>query len=128
MEETTDAHFIFSNGKNILGTVNVPIKGFTSEGICLNAEINEDLIAKISIQSTHMGTKKEIEINKLEFYYDISEPKKPKETKAKNLDKEFSNFIKKERLGLCLYHGCSEPAEIGGYCNYHRRHENAESK
>lgn len=127
VEETTDAHFIISDENlNTLKLANVPIKGFTEEGICLNAQIDEDMIAKISIQSTHMGRKNEnIEIYKLGFYYDLSDIKHPNENilKDEELNEPISSITKS-----CSYLGCSDPAVRGGYCMYHYKWEHAESK
>jgi molecular chaperone DnaK len=77
VEETTDAHFILSDEHlNTLKIVNVPVKGFTAEGVTLNAHIDEDMIANITIQSTYMGQeKRNIEIHKLGFHYDLADMK-----------------------------------------------------
>lgn len=127
IEETTDAHFIISDENlNTLKVVSIPIKGFTEEGICLNAHIDEDMIANITIQSTHMGKRnKNIEINKLGFYYDLSDIKRSNENAVKNdeLDEPLSIISKR-----CSYSGCSELAVRGGYCMFHFKWEHADSK
>lgn len=126
IEETTDAHFIFTDEKkNLLKIVNVPVKGFNMEDIALNANISEDMIANITLQSTYMGpVKRSIEINKLGFYYDLEGIRKiPKNrTEAPVLD------IRKKAPGVCMYIGCNEVATRGGYCNYHYKWEHADSK
>jgi len=81
VEDANDAHFIIADGnRNVLKTIVVPTKGFTSEGLVLNATIDEDMIGRISIYSTHMpSSKKEIGINKIGFYYDLGNLAKPEE-------------------------------------------------
>ena len=80
VEDSPNAHFVFSNGDGniIFERVHIPTKGFLNEVIKLNAEISDDQIAKIEISNSFMGNQDnnppcKIEINKLTFYYDISE-------------------------------------------------------
>jgi molecular chaperone DnaK len=129
VEETTDAHFIFvekqDERKNRLDSVSVPVKGFTMEDIRLNAHINEDMIAQITLQSTYMGQKKlSIEINKLGFYYDLDDMEKVRENESSNKIKAF----KSKEPKLCSYINCNEMASRGGYCDYHYNWEYANSK
>lgn len=79
-EDTQDAHFVFTNGygNRTFERVNVPTKGFLNEIIRLNATIEDDQIARIEIHNSFMGNPannppKKVEINRLTFYYDISE-------------------------------------------------------
>jgi len=74
VEDAQDAHFIFTNGgKDIIKRENVSTKGFLDEVIKLNAKITDDQIADITISSECMkDCPRHIEINELEFYYDIS--------------------------------------------------------
>jgi len=80
VEDTQDAHFVFTNGDGniIFERVNIPTKGFLNEVIKLDAEIGDDQIARIGISNSFMGSStsnspRKVEINKLTFYYDISE-------------------------------------------------------
>ncbi len=80
VEDTQDAHFVFTNGEGniVFERVNIPAKGFLNEVIKLDAEIGHDQIASIRISNSFMGNAasnppKKVEINKLTFYYDISE-------------------------------------------------------
>lgn len=126
IEETSDAHFIFTDEqKNTLKIVNVPVKGFTAEGLSLNAEINEDMIAKITLQSTHMGPiKRTVEINKLSFYYDLNEIEKAKGNETPSRMSEGSINVPK----ICSYPNCNDIATRGGYCEHHFNWERANSK
>ena len=76
-EDANDAHFIFTNSSksNVYGKINVPTKGFFKEKLVLSAQIGEDQIATINIKNDTMGEacQEQIEINKLNFYYDLSE-------------------------------------------------------
>lgn len=78
-EDTADAHFIFTNGDNTINycSVSVPAKGFLKENLQLTAAIDNDQIAKFKITNNYMGSDyyKTVEINKLKFYYDLSEIK-----------------------------------------------------
>ncbi|MGH4050191.1 MAG: Hsp70 family protein [Clostridium sp.] len=78
-EDTFDAHFIFTNGDNSInyGSTDVYTKGFLKESLQLSASIDNDQIAKIKITNSYMGNEyiEKIEINKLKFYYDLSEIK-----------------------------------------------------
>lgn len=75
VEDTTDAHFIIcDDNKNTVSIINVPVKGFQSEGLRLNAGITEDMIADINIVSSHMSNNpSHAEIKGLNFYYDLTE-------------------------------------------------------
>lgn len=80
VEDTQDAHFVFTNGNGdiVFERVNIPTKGFLNEVIRLNAEIGDDQIARIKITNSFMGNTSnnmlhKVEVNKLTFYYDISE-------------------------------------------------------
>lgn len=78
-EDASDAHFIFTNEDNSINyaTASVHTKGFLKENLQLSAAIDNDQIAKIKIANNNMGNNYEvfIEINKLKFYYDLSEIK-----------------------------------------------------
>lgn len=126
VEETTDAHFIFTDEKkNTLKIVNVPVKGFTMEDVSLNASISEDMIACITLQSTYMGpVKRSIEINKLEFYYDLQGIKNIHNSRQEATVLE----IRKKEPGICSYLGCTEKATRGRYCDFHYSWEHADSK
>lgn len=73
-EDSQEAKFIFvdENG-NPYQKENIPTKGFLKEKIILTAEITDVQIAKITIKSESVSSiyEKEIEINKLMFYYDL---------------------------------------------------------
>lgn len=80
VEDTQDAHFVFTNGNGniIFKRVNIPTKGFLNEVITLTAEIGDDQIARIEINNSFMGNvsknpSHKVDVNKLTFYYDISE-------------------------------------------------------
>jgi molecular chaperone DnaK len=79
IEDASDAHFIFTNEDNSINyaTVSVHTKGFLKENLNLSASIDNDQIAKIKIANNNMGNNYEVsvEINKLKFYYDLSEIK-----------------------------------------------------
>lgn len=125
VEETTDAHFIIADEHlNTLNISNVPVKGFTAEGISLNAHINEDMIANITLQSTYLGQiKRSIEVNKLSFYYDLNEMEKSKtETFSDTYDSQSTES------DICLIKNCGGIATRGGYCDHHYKWEHAESK
>lgn len=126
VEETTDAHFIISDEHfNTLKIVNVPIKGFTVEGISLNAYIDEDMIANIILQSTHMGLQKKqkIEVHKLSFYYDLTNMDKLREFK-----KGRETNSKKKDHKMCSFMNCTAKATRGRYCDHHYSWERADSK
>ena len=79
-EDTQDAHFVFTNGDGsiVFERANIPTKGFLNEIINLSADIANDQIARINIHNSFMGNSvnnppKTVEINKLTFFYDISE-------------------------------------------------------
>lgn len=75
-EDSQEARFIFvdENG-NSYQKENIPTKGFLKEKLILTAEITDVQIAKITIKSESVSSnyQKEIEINKLMFYYDLGE-------------------------------------------------------
>ena len=78
-DDAQTANFIFANeDKKIYDRVTIPAKGFLNEMITLSAKIDDDQIAKIRMQNSFIGndemeSAKVCEINKLTFYYDISE-------------------------------------------------------
>lgn len=76
-DDSTDAHFIFtdSTGKNKYGSVSVQTKGYYNEKLVLSALIDTDQIAKIKIGSSMISDTycANCELNKLRFYYDMSE-------------------------------------------------------
>lgn len=71
VEDTTNAVFILVDGnKNELKRMVVPIKGFTAEGLRLNASIGNDMIAQVKIKSTYAVKMAKTEyINQLSFSY-----------------------------------------------------------
>lgn len=75
-EDAIDAHFIFKNGQGNInyGIANVHTKGFLTENLVLTSNIDINQIANISIENKSMGTgyKVEHQINKLKFYYDLT--------------------------------------------------------
>lgn len=73
VEDTTTAVFIFADGqKNELERMTVPIKGFTAEGLRLEAYIDEDMTAHVGVKSTHaVKLRKTVDINQLSFSYCI---------------------------------------------------------
>ena len=80
VEDTRDAHFVFTNGDGsiVFERVNIPTKGFLNEVIKLSAEISDDQIAIIELSNSFMGNAasnppKTTKINKLTFHYDISD-------------------------------------------------------
>lgn len=123
-EDTTDAHFIIADeNMTTLKIANVPVKGFTTEGISLNAYIDEDMIANISLQSTHMPrAARNLEINKLALYYDLNKIEKPNEASEKE------NYYNSGDPGLCSYAGCTEKVFRGGFCQDHYIWEHSASK
>lgn len=76
VEDTLDAHFIFvdKTGKNIYKRESVPTKGYLDEKLKLTAQINDDQIAYIKIENANFGNDNltTITLNKLNFYYDIT--------------------------------------------------------
>lgn len=74
-EDTQEAKFIFVDeyGNPYLKEY-VSTKGFLKENLILNAKITDEQIAVINIRSTSVSKSyaKEIEINKLMFYYDVT--------------------------------------------------------
>lgn len=76
-EDAPDAHFIFTNEDNSINydKISVHTKGFLNENLSLSASIDNDQIARFKITNANMGNNycKIIEINKLKFYYDLSE-------------------------------------------------------
>ena len=76
-EDEQDAHFIFVNEdcSYTYDKAHIETKGYLKEKLQLSAKIDEDQIAKITLSNAAMGgdCKKEIEINKLTFYYDLSQ-------------------------------------------------------
>ena len=76
-EDAPNAHFIFTNSEKTIdyGSVNVQTKGFLKEKLILSAFIEKDHIATIKIANPFKGNEyfKKMDINKLKFYYDLSE-------------------------------------------------------
>lgn len=76
-EDAQDAHFIFKNGQGNInyGTVNVNTKGFMTEKLVLTSNIDMNQIANICIENKSMGLGYRVEhqINKLKFYYDLTQ-------------------------------------------------------
>ena len=117
--------FLLMKKRIRLKIVNVPVKGFIMEDISLNACISEDMIANITLQSTYMGPeKRSIEINKLEFYYDLQGIKNIHNNRVEAPVLE----IKKKEPEVCSYIGCTEMATRGRYCSFHYTWEHADSK
>lgn len=74
IEDSEEAHFIFVNDEGHPYTKEyVPTKGFMNENLILNAKITDEQIAQIKIKSDAIGQtfEKEIELNKLTFYYNL---------------------------------------------------------
>lgn len=73
VEDTTNAVFVLVDGnKNELNRMVIPIKGFTAEGLRLNASIDKDMIAHVEIKSTHAEKfGKTDSVNQLSFSYCI---------------------------------------------------------
>lgn len=73
VEDTTNAVFVFADeSKVVLKRKSVPIKGFTSEGIHLQCEIDDDMIVHIRIYSDYAERLAvEDKINQLAFTYHI---------------------------------------------------------
>jgi len=78
-DDTQTANFIFANDDGVIyERVSIPSKGFLNEIINLSARVDDDQIARIKLKDSFMGNEenepsKICEINKLTFYYDISE-------------------------------------------------------
>lgn len=77
VDNATSANFILADDKeNILRYVTMPAKGFFGESFAVRGEIDNNLVAVISISGNKMmpnvGTKQE-EIHQLSYYCDISE-------------------------------------------------------
>ncbi len=136
VEETMDAHFIITDEqKRQLKIVNVPVKGFTTEGISLNAEIDENMIANITLKSTYMGNhaKRSIEIQNLSFYYDFNidytiKTKEPGANKWNQIDlggSETATNGTNIAFKKCLY--CDLEATHGNFCRDHYKYERVES-
>lgn len=74
-DDSQEAKFIFVDelGNSYLNET-IPTKGFLKENIILNAKISDEQIATITIKSDAVSSKyeKNIEINKLKFYYDLT--------------------------------------------------------
>lgn len=74
--DSTDAHFIFknSNGRIPYGAISVNTKGFLTENLVLNCQIDINQIATIHIENKSMGESYSVhhQINKLNYYYDLS--------------------------------------------------------
>lgn len=75
--DALDAHFIFtdSTGKNRYAVASVNAKGYIDEQFYLSMEIGKDQIARVKIKNPYMGEKefKTLSINKLCFYYDLTD-------------------------------------------------------
>lgn len=78
-DDVQDAHFNFGNENGLIfKRATVPTKGYLNEIISLDAEVDEDQIARIRLQNKSMGIFKanqpvDVEISDLTFHYDISE-------------------------------------------------------
>jgi molecular chaperone DnaK len=121
VEEAMDAKFIFADeNKNVLRMINVPIKGFSTEAVRLEAKIDDDMIAYITLKSSHMSDsrEKDVALNKLNYYYDLDEIQKPEPIRLATADKSDS---------ICQYLGCINEAVREGYCSYHFKYEKYES-
>lgn len=125
VEETTDAHFIICDDRlNTLQIANVPIKGFLAEDVCVNTCIDEDLMACLTLKSTHMGREKVISLRELGFYYDLSGMAESKT----NPYSEKTVLRKEKKDKLCCYSDCNEKVFRNGYCSHHFKWEYADSK
>lgn len=73
IEDTTSAVFVFADAaKNVLKRKNVPIKGFTAEGITLQCEIDDDMIVHMHIYSDYAKCMEvSDQLNQLGFTYAI---------------------------------------------------------
>lgn len=74
VEDAQEAHFVFVNDEGQpYSKAHIQTKGFMYEDLILNAQITDEQIAEIKIKSVSTGKtyEKEIEINKLTFYYDL---------------------------------------------------------
>lgn len=73
VEDTTSAVFVFADeSKNVLKRKNVPIKGFTTEGIHLQCEIDEDMIIRVKMYSNYAERMAVTdELNQIGFTYHI---------------------------------------------------------
>lgn len=78
-EDAPNAQFIFSNSDKSInyGSTCIKTKGFLQEKLELSATIDQDQIAVLKIANPYMGNNyaEKLEINKLKFYYDLSEIK-----------------------------------------------------
>ena len=77
VNDATSANFIIVDDKeNILDRITMPSKGFIGEYFEISGEIGNNLIAKISVVGNRMMKsvgEKQIEVNQLSYYCDISE-------------------------------------------------------
>lgn len=76
VEDSEDAHFIIAGEDNsIYKRLHVRTKGFHNEPMQLEARIGDDQIAVITVynRSIGVGYSEKAEINKLAFYYDLSD-------------------------------------------------------
>lgn len=75
--DSKDAHFIFtdSTGKNRYATLTVKAKGYVDEKFDLSVSIGKDQIARVDIENNYIyyGYHAMSEINKLRFYYDLTD-------------------------------------------------------
>ena len=82
-EDSLGAHFIFTNladnkaEREVYKTQSIETKGFLSEKLELSAVITDNQVAQIDIVNRYFGTnaevgKRTVELNKLNFYYEIS--------------------------------------------------------
>ena len=76
-DDSLDAHFIFKNGGGQVeyAKASIPTKGYFNEKIEVSANIDKEQVANIHIHNSTVGKDlqdKNIEINKLMFYYDLS--------------------------------------------------------
>jgi len=81
IEDAQSANFIIKDGnRNLLARQTIKTKGFLQENLNLIGEIDDDQIAELKITNKYMGDNysENVFINKLNFYYDISELKEVK--------------------------------------------------
>ncbi len=120
IEETITATIIIvDENKNTLLLETLPVKGFTTEGIKIKANIDEDLIGSVSIKSTHRPTDvRNIELPSLNLSYDLEiKTKKPRVLP-----------LKLKTPQRCSYRGCDSKLYRDGKCREHFMHERATSR
>ena len=77
INDATSANFIIVDDKeNILDTITMPSKGFIGEYFEISGKIGNNLVAKVSVVGNRMMKsvgEKQVELNQLSYYCDISE-------------------------------------------------------